>query len=491
MPETNHIPKLSHLVVFFLCALLFYSIGNSTLPLIDRDEPRFAEASREMLQGGDFLIPHLNGEFRFDKPPLIYWCQVLAFKLRGDNDFAARFPSVIFAALTGVCTVVWASRVYGTAKGIWAGIIFGSCMQMFVHARAAVADMPMVFFFLVATWASWERLYDQRSRIWWWVFYLSLGIGFLAKGPVALLPALFAPLQAFLNRTPYRFNPPSACAGILVVLAVIGSWGIPAVIATHGEFLQVGIGKHVVQRSLQPMESHGAKGLLGYILFLPFYAITVFVSLAPWSIFLPRTIGRLRHSRGPGENYLIGAILVVVIVFTLIQTKLPHYILPAFPMLAMLLAPQVEAFRYKVQLLVAAVVCLLAIAVFGFRAVEPEFLSKTIAERALPLVSTDTRTGSINYDEQSLIWYLRAKTRPFHMRLDPTQFTGFMNQPGSALCVVTKEIAAKLAIDPGWKTFEASGHNFARWKMEPAELFGIRLKLPKPQRLELVTVVKE
>jgi hypothetical protein len=77
------------------------------------------------------------------------------------------------------------------------------------------------------------------------------------------------------------------------------------------------------------------------------------------------------------------------------------------------------------------------------------------------------------------------------MRLDPTQFTGFMNQPGSALCVVTKETAAKLAIDPAWKTFEASGHNFARWKMEPAELFGIRLKLPKPQRLELVTVVKE
>jgi hypothetical protein len=56
---------------------------------------------------------------------------------------------------------------------------------------------------------------------------------------------------------------------------------------------------------------------------------------------------------------------------------------------------------------------------------------------------------------------------------------------------VTKQVAAKLAIDPGWKTFEASGHNFARWKMEPVELFSIRLKLPKPQRLELVTVVKE
>lgn len=491
MPETNHIPKLSHLVVFFFCALLLYSVGNSTLPLIDRDEPRFAEASREMLQGGDFLIPHLNGDYRFDKPPLIYWCQVLAFKLLGDSDFAARFPSVVFAALAGVCTILWASRIFGVSKGFWAGIIFGSCLQMFVHARAAVADMPMVFFFLVASWAGWERLYDARSRTWWWVFYLSLGIGFLAKGPVALLPALFSPLQAFLNRSPYRFNLLSACAGVLVVLAVIGSWGIPALVATHGEFLQVGIGKHVVQRSLQPMESHGAKGLLGYVLFLPFYAITVFVSLAPWSIFLPRTIGWLRRSRGPDENYLIGAICVMVLVFTVIQTKLPHYILPAFPMLAMLLASQVEAFRYKLQLLAATVACLLAIAIFGFRAIEPEFLSKTIAQRALPLISPETRTGSINYDEQSLIWYLRAKTRPFHMRLDSGQFAGFMSQPGSALCVVTKELAEKLAIDPAWKTFETSGHNFARWKMGPLELFGIRFKLPKPQRLELVTIFKE
>jgi 4-amino-4-deoxy-L-arabinose transferase-like glycosyltransferase len=491
MPETNHIPRLSHLALFFVCAVLLYSIGNSTLPLIDRDEPRFAEASREMLRGGDFLIPHLNGDYRFDKPPLIYWCQVLAFRLLGDNDFAARAPSVLFAALAGVCTILWGSRIFGAPTGIWAGILFASCLQMFVHARAAVADMPMIFFFLLASWASSERLYHARSRLWWWVFYLSLGIGFLAKGPVALLPAFFSPLQAFLNRSQYRLNTSSACAGTLLVLAVIGAWGIPALIATHGEFLQIGLGKHVVQRSLQPMESHGAKGVWGYILFLPFYAITIFVSFAPWSVFLPSTIKRLRHSRGPDENYLIGAILVVVLVFTLIQTKLPHYVLPVFPMLAMLVAPQVRAFRYAVPLLAGTVVCLLAIGIFGFRAVEPEFLSKTISQRALPLITPETRTASINYDEQSLIWYLRAKTRPFHVRLDSAQFEAFMDQPGPALCVVTKELAQKLAIEPGWKMFESSGRNFARWKMGPVEFLGVHIKLPMPQQLDLLTIIKD
>src|SRR6516165_1577990 len=171
------------LLFFFFGAVFVYALGNSSLPLIDRDEPRFAEASREMWQNNDFLLPKLNGEYRFDKPPLIYWSQVLAYDFLGDNDFAARLPSVIFAALTATATLVFATRVFGVNVGLWAGLIFASCLQMFVHARAAVADMAMLLFFLMATWAAWERLRNS-SRFWWWAFYLSLGFGFLAKGPV-------------------------------------------------------------------------------------------------------------------------------------------------------------------------------------------------------------------------------------------------------------------------------------------------------------------
>src|ERR1700742_4954412 len=102
--------KPLYLVLFFLGAVLLYSIGNNRLPLIDRDEPRFAEASREMRQSGDYLVPRLNGEFRFDKPPLIYWSQVAAFDLLADNDFGARLPSAIFAALTATVTLVFGQR---------------------------------------------------------------------------------------------------------------------------------------------------------------------------------------------------------------------------------------------------------------------------------------------------------------------------------------------------------------------------------------------
>jgi 4-amino-4-deoxy-L-arabinose transferase-like glycosyltransferase len=482
--------KPLNLALFFLGAVLLYSIGNWSLPLIDRDEPRFAEASREMRQNGDFLIPRLNGDYRFDKPPLIYWCQVLSFDVLGENDFAARLPSAIFAALAAVATWVFASRIFGPHIGLWSGILFATSLQVFIHARAAVADLPLVFFFLTATWADWERIKNPRSRFWWWIFYLSLGLGFLAKGPAALLPVLFAPVQSLLNRAPYHFKWRSALQGGLVVLIVIGLWGIPALIATNGQYLEIGLGKHVLQRSLQPMESHGGAGLMGYFLFLPFYLVVSFFSFFPWCIYLPACVKRISAHREQDENYLLGSILIVLFVFTLIQTKLPHYVLPAYPMLAMLVARQVSESKWRLGLLGITLAIYLLIALVGFRVIEPEFLSKRIAQTALPFISPETRTASLNYDEQSLIWYLREKTRPFHRRLDSSGFSDFMNQPGSALCVVNKDSIDQVHLNADWKTFEVSGYNFARWKIKPVLLFGLRMPLPLPQPLDLVTVIK-
>jgi len=484
-------PKPLFLLFFFLGAIFLYAIGNSSLPLIDRDEPRFAEASREMRQNGDFLIPRLNGEYRLDKPPLVYWSQVLAYNLLGDNDFAARAPSVIFAALTATATMIFASRAFGPGVGLWAGLIFATCLQLFIHARAAVADMPLLLFFLMATWAGWERLRNPSSRFWWLVFYLGLGLGFLAKGPVALLPVVFAPLHSLLCRSPVKFTAGSALLGALFVLIVVGAWGIPAVLATQGEYLQVGLGKHVLQRSFQPMESHGAPGFLGYLLFLPFYLITSFFSFFPWCVFLPFCVKGLWIRRDSDENYLLGVVLVVLFVFTAIQTKLPHYVLPAYPALAILVARQIEGVRWKSLVLGIALLAYLLIATIGFRAIEPQFLSKKIAQEALPLIPPETRTASIRYDEQSLIWYLRAKIRPFHLRLEPDEFTDFMNKPGPALCVINAEGLPELPIQSDWRVLRNSGYNFARWKARPAKIFGIHVVFPLPEALDLITVIKE
>jgi len=86
-------------ILLFVGSLLFHLAGTWSLPLIDRDEPRFAEAAREMRERGDFIVPYFNNQFRFDKPPLTYWFQVPSYRVFGENDFAARFPTAIAAAL--------------------------------------------------------------------------------------------------------------------------------------------------------------------------------------------------------------------------------------------------------------------------------------------------------------------------------------------------------------------------------------------------------
>ena len=117
-------------------------------------------------------------------------------------------------------------------------------------------------------------------------------------------------------------------------------------------------------------------------------------------------------------------------------------------------------------------------------------LSKRIAQMALPLASPETRTASLNYDEQSLIWYLRKKTRAFHQRLDLARLTDFMNQPGPALCVVNSESVQKVRWNSEWHTFEVSGHNFARWGPRPVFIFGFQVVLPLPESLTVVTAIK-
>jgi hypothetical protein len=160
-------------------------------------------------------------------------------------------------------------------------------------------------------------------------------------------------------------------------------------------------------------------------------------------------------------------------------------------MLAILVARRVAESKWRRILLGIALVLYLLVALVGFRVIESEFLSKSIAKTALPLISPETRTASLNYDEQSLIWYLREKTRPFHRRLDSSGFSDFMNQPGPALCVVNKESIGQVQLNSEWKTFEVSGHNFARWKVKPVLLFGLQMALPLPQPLNLVTILKE
>ena len=189
----------------------------------------------------------------------------------------------------------------------------------------------------------------HQTFLWWWIFYLSLALGFLAKGPIAWTPLLAVAGLIIYTRDRQMLRRFKFAVGVVLMLVVVALWGIPALIQTHGEFFTVGIGRHVVTRSFMTLEGHGASSFGMYALLLPFYFVTAFISFFPWSIKLPWLIRKLWRKEKAGisspaynglliDTYLLWGIAIIFVIFTLVSTKLPHYTLPAFPLLALLLA---------------------------------------------------------------------------------------------------------------------------------------------------------
>ena len=460
-------------ILLFFASLFFHLAGTWTLPLIDRDEPRFAEASREMLQRGDYVVPYFNNHYRFDKPPLTYWFQTISYRVFGQNDFAARFPSAIAAALTALLIFAWGRRVGDERLAWWAAIIFTLCLQTFVHGKAAVADMWLVCFMTAAFWAGYELLLNPKSKIenrkFFWVFYLSLGGAFLAKGPIGWLPLLtiggarfFLP-QTNLNR---RFH---FLIGWALSLAVVCLWGIPALLRTHGEFLRVGIGHHVIERSVVAMEGHGGGSFLGYVAGLPFYFVAIFVTFLPWSIKLPWLTRQLWRKRDPLDSYLIVGIALVFLVFTLVKTKLPHYILPAFPLLALLLAKALvrqneSAVFVRRASLAALSVAFLAVLSTPFAA--KFFPSYDLYRQAENNLTRDMQFGAARYREPSLVWYFRRNIDGWFTEVDDNAVAAFMDQSGPRLVVMPTSLATTIypSTPPDWLRYTTHGFSTANFK---------------------------
>ena len=490
--------------LFFGC-LLFHIIGTWSLPLIDRDEPRFAEASREMIERGDYIVPYFNNQLRLDKPPLTYWAQTLSYRVFGENDFAARFPSAIAAALTALVIFIWGTRLRGTELGWWAAIIFTLSLQTFIHAKAAVADMWLVLFVTLAHLSGWETLQHSRRNqgaavsnppwvIWrspFLVFYLSLALGFLAKGPIAWTPLLTVGVLIIFTRDWQLVRSFKFLRGLLLTLAVIALWGIPALIETHGDFFRIGIGRHVIGRSLATMEGHGADSLGMYLLLLPFYFVTIFISFFPWSIKLPWLVQRLWKERRAGiadpsdsttkiDAYLVTGTAVIFIIFTLIKTKLPHYTLPAFPLLALLLArhwlgdtlshvPNASGAKSRsgFEKVTIGVACIwIAIAVVVPPIVARFFPAYQLFQQSRAPLQSNMQFASVEFDEPSLVWYFRSRVRGFLTPLNRRRAAEFMTVPGGRFVVLPRTVAGSVfANSPqSWESFTASGFNVAKGK---------------------------
>ena len=309
-----------------------------------------------------------------------------------------------------------------------------------------------------------------RRGGWWLMFYTSLALGFLAKGPVAWLP--LGGLLLGRWRQPQQFVLPVAgvALGMLLNLGLVGLWGIPALLQTHGEFLRIGLGHHVIFRSFGVMDGHGAGGVAGWILTSPMFLVTFFFSFFPWALSVPRGLREWwpsRHTDVAGW-YLLTQAGLVFLVFSMVRTKLPHYTLPAFPFLAIWLA-RVAAEGRLPKLNGARTATVMAALIVGATmamgpALSPFFAAHALFEKARPELRPDMRMANVQYTEPSLVWEFRGVLTNNVENLADGEAVKYMQDPRPAVLVMpTAFYESNLARWPGGMTVEQiRGINWSR-----------------------------
>jgi 4-amino-4-deoxy-L-arabinose transferase-like glycosyltransferase len=359
-PELQRFATPLTLLLLGGVCFVFFFYGLTDIGLTGPDEPRYAAVAREMYQTGDYVTPRLHGVPWFEKPVLMYWGAALGFTLFGVGEFGARFPSALGA--TGVVFALYfvSRRLWGAAPATWGALILTSSAGSFAFARAASMDMPLtasltlaLFAFLIGRGAP-----ETTRRNWFRAFYALLGLGVLAKGPVALLlPALALGGYATLHGEKGEWRN-WHLKDAWIALAVPAPWYLAVTWANGFEFVRVFLIDQNLERFTSTVHGHPR----------PFYFyIPVLMLLSfPWTfLFLPA----LRRRLDAPERILLWWLLAPVVFFSFSGSKLPGYILPSLPPLAMLLSREIagaSSRTFKIATFIEAGLMLFIGVAFGF-----------------------------------------------------------------------------------------------------------------------------
>ncbi len=321
-----------------VCSFLFLA-GVQSVGVVGADEPRYAQVAREMMQRHDWVTPTLWGKPWLEKPPLYYWMTEIAYKASGGvHDWAARLPSVVLTALMVFFIYFWARRFYRGME-LDAALITAASAAIVGFSRAASMDMPLTATFTVAM-LSWFAWYAHRKRLWLLAFYLSLALGTLAKGPVAVFLAGVMITIFVASRREWKLLLQTLWpAGVLLFLVVALPWYI-AVQRANPQFFR----EFILQQNLARYTSDLYRHSQPFWYFLP----VALLGLLPWVAFaISAVVDAIRDWRfsveqPPGEadlsTFLVIWFLFPILFFSFSRSKLPGYILPSIPAATILLA---------------------------------------------------------------------------------------------------------------------------------------------------------
>lgn len=318
-----------------------YFAGLGGVGLFDADEPAYAQAAREMLERGDWITPTFNGTPRFDKPVLFYWLITLGYRLLGVTELAVRCWSALAGMLLVLLTASAARRWLGPPADLWSGLALATSLLTALLARAAVTDMLLTLGVTAAILAGVAALEGpaEAGRRWARIGWAAMGMAVLVKGPIGLVVPGLALGGGLLLLREFRSGLRRLVPweGPAILLALTAPWYGLVLAANGWAFVEGFIVKHHLTRYTGVVSSHA--GPFWY------YLPVLLVGFFPWSAYLVpgawRAWQHLKTRRGAGgaDRLLATAAcwgLGELLLFSLGGTKLPSYIFPAFPALALL-----------------------------------------------------------------------------------------------------------------------------------------------------------
>ena len=330
--------------------LYFHAMGERGL--VGPDEPRYASIAREMAESGDWVTPRLGGEPWFEKPALLYWLGALSITLGVDDDRATRLP----AALVGVVFLFFFHRFtrrrFGSPAAEYALLILGTSVGWTAFSQIGVFDLPLAAsvsaaLLVLLPWVEKSDPSTRRALPW---FGALLGVSVLAKGLVGPALAVLALLPVCRDHGPGSVARDLARPRVwLPFLAVAAPWYGLCYAQNGSVFLEEFIWRHHFERFTD--------GTLQHVQPFWFLAPVLMLGFLPWT---PLAFGRRAAAlRGDKRvNFLVGWSLTTFLLFSISTNKLPGYLLPMFPPLAILASLQLGGARPRRAVLVAAALSL-------------------------------------------------------------------------------------------------------------------------------------
>jgi 4-amino-4-deoxy-L-arabinose transferase-like glycosyltransferase len=339
------------MVFLTLCGMIFFLPGFFTIPAIDRDEARFAQATKQMVETGDFVDIRFQDDVRYKKPVGIYWLQTAVVESASKlglpraqlRIWLYRVPSLI-GAIGAVLLTYWTALAFVTRRGAaLAALMMCSCVLLGGEARLAKTDAMLLFTVVAAMGAmarvylSWQRGEDPAHPPWSApvIFWTALAGGILIKGPLILMfVGLTIAVLAILDRSAVWFLRMRPVWGLMWMLVLVLPWFVLIFLRAGDAFFSDSIGGDMLSK-LAAQESHGAPPglylLLFWVTFWPGAPLAGMAAPAVW-----------RARREPGAQYLLAWLIPSWIVFEAVLTKLPHYVLPLYPAIAILTTGALE-----------------------------------------------------------------------------------------------------------------------------------------------------